>query len=355
MISILSVKTMEQKNTEHYLFYASLSYSFNVLRPLQKAIEERGARVCWFIPKDSEAEHYLLPQDERLTTIGAVKRYNAKATVAPGNVIPDFFPGLKVQVFHGLNSGKKNRVVIRNLFDLYCTLGPIATALFSEVTNGTCEIVETGWSKLDTLFTQHQQTQLFTDSRPTILYAPTFSPKLRSTYDLLPEISRLSQRSDWKWLIKLHPKALKEEVEQYKALSNENLTFVETSDIIPLLQASDVLLSDTSSVLSEFALLNKVVVTYKNRVPQPWMMNITQAEQLESTIEQALAPSEEHLNNIRRYASVVHPYTDGKSSERILTAIDSLHKRGLGHLKPKPLNLFRRLKLRKQLGYYHWH
>lgn len=337
-----------------YLFYVSLSYSFNVLRPLQKAIESRGASVCWYIPPESEAERYLTESDKCLTSISEVKEYNADVNLAPGNVIPDFFPGLKVQVFHGLNSFKKNRVVIRNLFDLYCTLGPIATALFSEISNGTCEIVETGWAKLDTLFTKHHQMQQFTDQRPTILYAPTFSSKLKSTYELLPEIARLSQKGNWRWLIKLHPKATQDEIDKYKSLSNDNVTFVETSDIIPLIQASDILLSDTSSVLSEFTLLNKVVVTYKNRVPQPWMMNITQADLLEKTIEQALSPTPEHLARIKRYADIVHPYTDGKSSERILAAIDSLHSRGTEHLKSKPLNLFRRLKIRKSLGYYAW-
>ena len=61
-----------------------------------------------------------------------------------------------------------------------------------------------------------------------ILYAPTFSPKLTSTYVLLDEIHRLSKEKNWRWLIKFHPKVTSEEVSMYKAIENANLRVVET-------------------------------------------------------------------------------------------------------------------------------
>jgi len=337
-----------------YLFFITLSYSYSILRPIEVAIKKRGGEVRWFIPKGSEAEKYFSANDQRLTDVKQVKLFNADATLAPGNYIPDFFPGLKVQVFHGLDSGKKNRVVIRGLFDLYCTLGPQATSAFNQIADGTCEIVETGWPKLDSLFTKHPHTLKYESDKPVVFYAPTFSPKLKSTDSLFKEIKRLSKTKDWQWLVKLHPKATAEDVNKYKNLIGGNLRFMETRDIIPLLQASDVILSDTSSILTEFALQNKPVVTYKNRLPKEWMINFDEPHLLESKLEQAFTANEQLLSKIKAYSDEIHPYNDGNSSERVLEAIDELRARGTGHLKAKPLNLIRRFKMRKKLNYMRW-
>jgi hypothetical protein len=48
----------------------------------------------------------------------------------------------------------------------------------------------------------------------------------------------------------------------------------------------------------------------------------------------------------------LHPNTDGRASERVLEATDRLLAGELPPLKPKPLNLWRRFRLRKLLGYY---
>ena len=54
--------------------------------------------------------------------------------------------------------------------------------------------------------------------------------------------------------------------------------------VIPLLQSADVLLSDTSSILSEFSLLNKTVVCFNNRRPESWMINFVEADKLEKKL-----------------------------------------------------------------------
>lgn len=344
----------EVHSKKRYLFYVTLSYSFCVLRPIELAIKKQGGKVAWFIPKGSEAEAFLLPSDVRLPNVQSVKAFQADAVLAPGNYIPDFFPGIKVQVFHGFDSGKKNKFNIRGFFDLYCTQGPNITHAFEKISNGSCEIVETGWSKLDPLFTPHPEVSRFATVKPLILYAPTFSPKLTSTMALLPHIKALLKHRDWQWIVKLHPKATKEEVLMYQSLAGDNLRFVETGDIIPLLQAADVIVSDTSSILAEFALQGKAVVAFNNRRPEPWMLNFDQAEQLESMLEVALEKPEKLISNIRRHCQYIHPSNDGGASERVLEAIDQLLESGLAHLKAKPLNLVRRLKMRKKLKYYRW-
>ena len=64
-------------------------------------------------------------------------------------------------------------------------------------------------------------------------------------------------------------------VEQYKALQNDNLTFVETDNVLPLLQAADVMLCDTSSILLMFILQRKPVVTFCNQAPGEHLIDVT--------------------------------------------------------------------------------
>ena len=56
-------------------------------------------------------------------------------------------------------------------------------------------------------------------------------------------------------------------VDKYKSIQSENLQFVETDNVIPLLKAADVMLCDTSSVLIMFLLQGKPVVTFRNQSP----------------------------------------------------------------------------------------
>ncbi len=334
-----------------FLLYATLSYSFPVLRPIQAELQRRGHRVAWFLPDRSEAQRFLRPEEERLPDADAVMAFDAHALIAPGNKIPSFFPGIKVQVFHGFDSGKKGKFRIRGTFDLYCTQGPLTTRGFEaqRERKGTFEVRETGWSKLDSLFTPQPAPVEFPSSKKLILYAPTFSPRLTSTGDLLPEIQRLSQGGEWNWLVKLHPKATQEEARQYKALDCDALRFVETDAIVPLLQAADVLLSDTSSILTEFALLGKPVVSYRGRRPADWVLAFDAAQQLEECLRIALSRPPELQEHLARHGREAHPYDDGKSSERTVDAIESLIERGTEHLAPKPRNWFRRWKMRRRL------
>jgi len=347
----MSINTSENYR---YLFYVTLSYSFSILRPIATEIARRGGQVAWFIPEGREAENYIASNEKRLMDVKEVMSYNSDAVLAPGNYIPDFFPGIKAQVFHDFDNGKKHRFTVRGFFDLYCTQGPNITQAFNNLNDGTYEVVETGWSKLDALFTPHQDIEKYQAKRPVILYAPTFSPKLTSTNELFPFIKTLCQQKDWQWLVKLHPKATQEEIDMYKSLEGGQLRFIETADIIPLLQAADVILSDTSSIISEFAMQRKPVVALNNRRPESWMINFTEPEQLVEKIELALNVEQPLLDKLNLYGDSIHPTRDGKSSIRVVEAIESRIKSGMGHLKAKPLNLLRRLKIRKKLKYYRW-
>jgi CDP-glycerol glycerophosphotransferase (TagB/SpsB family) len=340
-----------------YLFYIAHNYSFEILRPLQKLIQAQGDEVKWLAVGKEVTLNYFQKHESILNTIDEARAYNPAASFAPGNEIPNFIPGLKVQVFHGLEWKKKGHFIIRDFFDLYCTHGPATTNRFNQLANkhGYFDVVETGWPKLDYLFTtppmsickdHHDKNKKF------ILYAPTFSPALTSAPTLFNEIKRLSEQKDYHWLIKFHPKMATQWLEQYKTLVKNNVQIIETSSINELLQTADVMVSDTSSVIGEFSLLNKATVSLKNKEPGNYLVNIEHSSQLEQSIEMALNPNEQLKKAIKAYANDLHPYDDGKSAQRILTATENILVNGKQAKKRKPLNFFRTLKQRKKLNYW---
>jgi hypothetical protein len=331
------------------LFYLEQDYSFAVLRPLQEAAIKRGHQVRWLLV-ESASKKLLEPGEQTVADIDSALAYNPEVVFAPGDQVPGFIPGLKVQVFHGLNEDKRgNTYPERGLFDLFCTEGPIRTNMLKplEKKRGYFRVRETGWPKLDALLKQRRDQQPY--NRPQILFASTFTPRLSGAEALHPEIERLSQKSQWQWLVTLHPKMARETVERYRALEGENLSYFETGSVLDLLHRADVIVSDNSSILQEFLLLGKPAVTYRNRAPRACMINITEAKDLEEAIHRALAPTDALLKAIKAYGPSMTPFLDGKSSERVLDAVEEMLQ---GDWKDtKPPNLWRNFRMRKRLGY----
>lgn len=344
----------------NYLFYINQNYSFEILRPLQEEILKQGHNLAWF-SEGEEIDNSLFNANEvRLTTVKEVIEFNPRACFVPGNEIPNFIPGLKVQVFHGLEWKKKGHFIIRGYFDLYCTHGKVTTQRFEELANkhGYFDVTETGWPKLDNLFTcqpykvDNINTETNTNKKPIILYAPTFSPSLTSAPSLFPQLSNLIKEDNFHWLIKFHPKMDNQWIENYKSLEGRNCQVVETNNISSLLKAANILISDTSSVIGEFALLGKAIITLNNSDPGEYLIDIKKPNELKNSITRALEPEPKLLTELAHYANDIHPYTDGLSAKRILNAVENILENGKKNNKKKPLNLFRNIKIRKKLNYW---
>jgi hypothetical protein len=255
-----------QPGTGRYLLYASQVYALAVLRPLEQVIRRRGGRAAWFF--DGPGARYLRPDESRLRTVAEVREFDPVAVFVPGNSVPDFFPGIKVEVFHGFSVGKRSErrghFRIRGLFDLYCTQGRTTTPQFRDlaVRHGHFHVVETGWPKTDPLFRSPPGAldSWRTDwpvARPLILFASTFTRSLSAAPRLLGTIRDLADRGAWNWLVTLHPKMPPDIVRGYRTLEGPRLRYAEADDVVPLLRAADVMVSDTSSVVYEFLLQHK--------------------------------------------------------------------------------------------------
>jgi CDP-glycerol glycerophosphotransferase (TagB/SpsB family) len=341
-----------------FLFYISQNYSFAILRPIQKIIINRGNETRWFCEGYSVNEDYLAKDEIKLDTIDQVKAYQPDVVIAPANSIPTFMPGLKVAVFHGFDPGKLDRrgrndhFKVRGCFDLYCTQGPNTTRPFEtrQKKYGYFNVIETGWPALDPLFENPQVKNR--SARPIILLCSTFSKRLSCAKYIYQAIKEISRSGRWQWVVQFHPKMDPEITSLYKAIQNEHLSFIETDNVIPLLQQADVMVSDTSSVIPMFLVQNKPVVTFKNINPGPYLLDINDPVYLEQTIEKALDRPALLMQEIQIFINQTHPYTDGKSSQRVVNAIDDVMGGMFPLSKSKPLNMLKNLKFRKRLNYW---
>ena len=334
-----------------YLLYGSERYALAILRPLQAAIRQRGGEAAWFFDGPGAAD---LVDGERLLDVGEVREWRPDAVLTPGNHLPAFFPGVKVEVFHGFDAGKPRHIYIRGFFDLYCTTGPNDTRQFQALADelGHFSVAETGWPKLDPFLRAIDGPLPPVRKPPVILYHSTFSPSWSAAGILHDEVQRLSRDGRWKWIVTLHPKTDPAVVASYRALENEHLRVADDDNILDLFPRVDMMCSDTSSALSEFLLTGKPVVTFRNRRPGPQLIDIQEVAQFEPAIERALSRPPELMQAIAGFGAAIHPYRDGRSSERVLDAIDAFIAAGGRNRKPKPRNWWRHFRLRRRIGYW---
>ncbi len=343
---------------KRYLFFISQDYSFPVLRPLQQEIIKRGDEVKWFLYGNEIGFDFLHADEERLFEIQDVVDYKPDAVFVPGNVVPSFISGLKVEVFHGLPStkAKKNgqlyHYIIREMFDLYCTQGPSSTSKFKELAKeyDSFHVQETGWCKLDPLFPVKSKENSI--EKKSIFFASTFSPRFSKAKVLYPLILDMMKKYDFNWYITLHPKMDSTIVEMYKSINLPNVKFIESTDLIESFKKSDLMLCDTSSIIYEFLTQLKPVITFQTQKEESSIINIQDLDKLENKILSVLNNLDINKQNIENSVKEFHPYNDGKSSERILDAVEKMLNGENIPPKKKPLNLIRNFKLRKELNYW---
>lgn len=344
-----------------YLFFVNQPYSYSILRPLQEEIRRRGGEAAWFVAGCTSAP--LGPDERHLKTVKEVMAFNADATFVPGDWVPYFFPGIKVEVFHGMARNKRghssedesDHYRIRGWFDLYCTHAEKDTAKFQELAelHQHFAVAHTGWPKLDPLLSEPVQGERprAEDELPVVFYASTFSRSVTSAPALVDKIGELAASGRWKFIVTLHPKMDSSVVERYRSLAGPNLRFVESDeDLLPILPQADVMLCDTSSIMFEFMFLDRPVVTFKTKMPGPYLIDVDNVQELESALNTALQRPQELMNATRSLCDDLHRFRDGRSSARVLDAVEEFITHRSAGLRNKPLNLLRKLKVRRRLS-----
>ncbi len=330
-------------------------YSFGILEPIMQVLKEKNYEYIWFV-RSAILEKFPF-QDQRCTSkIEDLVSFNSDAIFVPGNEVPYDIRGVKAQVFHGLAGEKKGHFRIRNYFDLYLTQGPYFTRWFSKaaVKHKDFSVVETGWPKLDVYAKElhkYDPDKLSLlkkySAKKIILYAPTFSPSLTSAPYVLSQIEELASEKKYLIAIKFHDLMADDLIDSYKKLSMsfENVLFIEERNIIKYLLIADLMVSDTSSVVYEFLLLDKPVITFKNNSDAIKWDNLLSFTSLVKRVRENLLEDlfkEQRLKILKEY----HPYTDGNSAKRMVEAVEDYIKKN-GVPEKRLLSWFRRYKINK--------
>jgi hypothetical protein len=344
-----------------YLLFASERYALPIVQPLADALQAAGHRAhAWFVDGAAGA---TLPAPARMVGLHEAVALRPRAVFSAANWVPGFVTGAKVQLFHGFNVEKRDdargHFRVRGLFDLYCTQGPATTVPFQALAAraGHFAVVETGWPKLDPLFRddhgESARLRAAAGGRDVVLFASTFTERLSAAPRLFDAIAAQVAADGRYWLLTLHPKSAPTLVERYRALAGANAAFVETEQLVAAERAADVLVADTTSVVSEFVVQRKPVVTFRNRAPKPHMLDFDEPADLPRMLDAAFAPDASLRASIEAYADAIHPYRDGCSSQRVIAATEALLAGELGRLRGKPLAArLRALQIRQALGYW---
>ncbi|NRD23892.1 CDP-glycerol glycerophosphotransferase family protein [Winogradskyella litoriviva] len=342
-----------------FLIYISYSYALPIGNPLEVEILRRGDTVMWYSDLN-DGKLALENKSNVLNTIKDVVNYKPHIVLAATNDVPDFISGLKVQIFHGFNAQKRpegnnsfSHYRIRGFFDLYCTQGPTTTSGFKaeQKKHPHFEVKETGWSKVDPLFPIVKKEK---NSLPTIMIASTFSKRLSLALnnDVFETIKILAQSRKYNFIMVLHPKLPIETKEKWKSLEGKHFKYYDTTDLVPLFKKANIMFADTTSAIQEFLLQKKPVVSFNHTFNHDYLIHVNDAAKLEERFEYALSYPENLLKNIEIFINQLHPYNDGKSSQRVIEACITYLHQDKTHIKNKPLNLIRKYKIRKRLGYF---
>lgn len=342
--------------SRRYVIFIAVAYGYSVARPVADEIKRRGHEVAWLV--EPGCPDMLLPDDKRLASPAEAREYDPVAVLVPGNWVYPGIPGVKVELFHGYPIRKRpnnpnSHFDIRGWFDIYCTQGPSSTPHFQRLAEkkGYFRVYETGWPKVDSFVKVMENPDLPERRRPKILYATTFTRSITSAYEMPAVIDRLASKKPWDWIVTLHPKlndpAL---IAQYEDLARRhgNVEFRRQIDTATALAETDALLCDSSSIIVEYMIADKPVVTVRNTNPGPELIDIPEASLAGEALERALSRPPELMENIHRHALYHEAHRDGLNSARVLDAIDDFIATG-GAPRRKPLNLVRRFKLWRRL------
>lgn len=179
--------------------------------------------------------------------------------------------GTSIQIFHGLSF--RNRAIRpkNRGRDFYFMMGPYMHRRFREA--GLLEedddrAVPIGFMKTDRLLNgELSRSQLlerygFDGSRPVLLYAPT--GEKHNSLEIMGEevIDRLTRSDNYDLLIKPHdhPKKEIDWSARLNRFEGNHCRVAREFDVIPLLSLADLLISDASSVSSEYSLLDRPMI-----------------------------------------------------------------------------------------------
>lgn len=339
-------------------------YAISILEPLQiEADREGGNEVLWYVHQKRIPDFPLKDKVRYTNSIHDIQQFHPDAVFVPGNIVPYYLSGVKIQVFHGYAAEKKDHWIIRRYFDTYFTQGPFFTRGFEALAKKykDFEVLETGWPRQDWIFanlhTFDAERQAYLDKygkSRIFLYAPTFSPSLTSLPYMKEELRKFAQTEDVVILMKFHPLTAQEHIDAYKQLAQEveNIIWIDDINVTKYMLMSDVMLSDTSSTIYEELLLDKPVITLRaaTKPEDLHWRNMQNPDELAEAYHEVMDHSGKYTEMRKWIIENYDPYLDGKVAHRMLEgARDFIARKGVP--EKRKLNIWRKYTSIKTFGW----
>ncbi|MBN2223459.1 MAG: CDP-glycerol glycerophosphotransferase family protein [Deltaproteobacteria bacterium] len=289
------------------------------------------------VARKGEAADYL----ERLSIdYTTAKLYPDLVIVMDYHYIRREFPiwGIRaVQVFHGI--GCKDFIDRKDNRDYLC-LVPGQNLKKRLEKQGVPAIRVVGYPKTDCFFDQTLDRESILHSlsldlsKKTILYSPTWG-SLSSTPIAADSIKKLS--SDYNVIVKLHDLSEPKWLDLYRRI--DTIRFVEESNVTSYMFVADLMISDFSSTIFEFAQLFRPIITI---LPDPYRARecahdfswweitrmIREIDELKPAADKLLEGDWMPDTRYREVVNSIFSYNDGKSAMRAAAAIREYEKEG---------------------------
>ncbi|MCW5515959.1 CDP-glycerol glycerophosphotransferase family protein [Muriicola sp. Z0-33] len=340
------------------VLFCQNAYAFGILAPIRDELRQKNYTFLWYISKKL-ITNFPFKNEDYSSSILDIQLFKSDVIFVPGNEVPNYLRGLKVQIFHGLAGEKRGHFRIRHYFDLYLTQGPYFTNKFKALKqkHQNFEVIETGWPKLDVYHALADQSAIEKkalleqyNTATIVLYAPTFSPSLTSAPYLVEEIKELAINTGYLVFIKFHDLMDSKWINAYKTLAKEvpGIIFKEDKNIVKFLLQADILISDTSSVIYEFMLLDKPVISFRNIAKKIYWDDSKQYSGLAQKVKDNLI-NDPYAAQRSFVVENFHPYNDGKSASRMVATVkEYISKEGVPEFRK--LSLARKMKIHYLFG-----
>jgi hypothetical protein len=210
-------------------------------------------------------ERILFVQEMREMDFDILFAANTKL-ITPRNV------GTRIQIFHGISFRNKAIRKENMSCDYYFIVGPYMHRRFIEtglLAENDPRALKIGFPKTDPLLNGALKREELLEqygldgSRPVLLYAPT-GQNNNSLETMGGEvIKRLTQTGKYDLLIKLHDHPKNDSINWFARLAvleDKHTQVIRDRDVIPLLYLADLLITDASSVSSEYSLLDRPMI-----------------------------------------------------------------------------------------------
>jgi len=259
-------------------FYVAYPYYFPHFIPISKYFSSQGHQVKYILSDKQNSENMLqIAQENSLEfSFKRAELFSKKADIVffanPFEKAKEL-KALTVFLEHGIGTKSTSFFNSIEYFDIYLVEGSqkynTLKTLYPQFEH---KLAQVGFSKFDEIvnFTQENKEELFEKynldkSKKTILYAPTFFPSsIEKMSDKFPDDFK-----DCNILVKPH--YLTYERAKYKKqlqklalwddFDNCSVLPLEEYNLVPFLAIADIMISDESSAMFEFAALDKPVIS----------------------------------------------------------------------------------------------